>query len=715
MPDAYELSRNHRRIFDAVAEAMVGEPLGGTTAGTAERLIQGLAPADRRLLPLLLRLFEYGAPAFTARPRRFSELSLERRQACLKTWLESRIPLRRQAASALKALVMLAHYGREEAWPEVGYDGPWLGRVAVAVLPAPDLMRPTPDLTRPTSDLMHPRPHAARRARDDASPAPHNGPRSSTAAREPVSSEVPAETRDRSRVGTPAGAPDLAPGVTLGRDLRADLTLHAEVCVIGTGAGGAAALARLAELGVAVVAIEAGGHPTAVDFNQRELDMLPLLYQEAGLRATSDKAIGILQGRGVGGSTLHNTGLVYPPPSGIVQRWREEHGLQLDAPTMDRHIASAMDTLHATPIPAEQINPNNAMLQRGAEALGWDFRVALHNREECCGCGYCMLGCAYNRKYNAALTYLPRATAAGVPVLADAVARRIEGPSGTRRVVCDLLGRTGRPTGCRATIEAPVVLVAAGALDSPALLLRSRIGGDRIGRGLRLHPAALVAAVFPESVAAWRGLPQAVIIEEFATFMTTGRHGFIFIPIAGWPGLTAALVPGIGERHRAIMRDYRRLASAAVLLHDETAGRVSAARDGRPVARYWPDAEDRAELVRGIRALARLYLAAGASRVHLPFADTPPVHTERDLDDALTLGRPVPHRFSLNSVHPQGSCPLGRRRHGSAVDPYGEVWGERGVFVCDTSVFPTSVGVPPQVTTMAMARAVAEYVHAERL
>lgn len=639
-----DLSGAERRIFAAAAEAIIGEPVGDDVVDAALPFIRGLPAADRALLGLLLRMLEYGAPLRTG--RRLTRQSRDRRERYLRGWERSRLALRRQGLASLKALAALAYYGRDAAWGEVGYDGPWLGRVDVAVL----------------------------------------------------------------------AAPDLAAGVVRGRELRSDLRLRAQACVIGTGAGGAAALARLAERGIDVVAVEAGGHFTAADFTQRELDMLPRLFQGAGLRATSDKAIAILQGAGLGGSTLHNTGLVCPTPPGIAGRWRSEHGFPLEGMVLDRYLAEAMDALHAVPIPPERVNPSNEALRRGAQALGWQHRIALHNRSECCGCGYCMLGCAYNRKHNAALTFLPRAVAAGARILADARALRIEGRAGARRVVCELMDGNGQPTGRRATIEAPLVLVAAGALDTPALLRRSGLGNGRVGHGLRLHPSAVVAAVFTRNVEAWRGLPQAVLVEEFAQFLerSDGRGGFLIIAAAAWPGMTAALVPGIGAPHRALMREYPRFASAAVLVHDETAGRVDVARDGRPIARYWPGREDREELRRGVHALARLYLAAGAQRVHLPYADAPPVRTEAELDSALAQARAAPHRLSLSSVHPQGTCPLGARRHKSAVDPHGALWGERGIFVCDTSVFPTSVGVPPQVTTMAVAAATADYSVDER-
>jgi choline dehydrogenase-like flavoprotein len=660
-----------RRIFRAVVGAVVGHPVSADVGGAVQPFVSRLPATDRRLLSILLRIVEYAVPVLTGRLRRFSSLALADQQRYLRGWEQSRVALRRQGAASLRALASVAYYGRASGWAAVGYDGPWLGRVHVPVLPAPDLRAGS-------STRLKPGPT------DEVDPVakPESGPTDGV----------------------------LGSGVTLGRSIQADIRLRVQVCVIGTGAGGAAAMARLAANGLDVIGLEAGGYVTAADCTQRELDMLPLLFQDAALRATADKSIGILQGRGVGGSTLHNTGLVYGPPPAVLERWRREHGLAIGEQQAEEYVAAVLRTLRATPIPVSEINPNNAVLQRGAEALGWRYRVPLHNRAECCGCGYCIIGCAYNRKYNAALTWLPQAVADGARILADAPVLRIDGRPGARRVICQLRHEDGRPTGRRATIEASIVMVAAGALDTPALLQRSGLGNRHVGRGLRLHPSALVGGVFPEPIRGWRGLPQSVVVEEFAGFREGHRGGFLVIALAGPPGLGAMLVPHIGAAHRAVMDDYPHLASAVVLLHDEGAGSVTVSRDGRPVVRYWPDEHDRRGLLDGIRALGGLYFAAGARRVWLPFPGSPPVQTEAELDHAMGRVDPLPHRLLLNSVHPQGSCPLGSVRDRSACDPMGELWGEPGVFVCDASLFPTSVGVPPQVTVMALATAVADHV-----
>jgi len=477
----------------------------------------------------------------------------------------------------------------------------------------------------------------------------------------------------------------------------AALPSTAKVCIIGLGAGGCAAAAALAEAGLDVVALEAGAPIHSGQYTQRELDMLALLYEDAGLRSSSDGAVSILQGHGLGGSTLHNTGLVVPPPAAILERWRQEAGFE--SAMLSTHIEPVIRALKAVRVTEDRINRNNRLIRAGAEKLGWKHHVAMHNRVECSGCGYCMLGCAYNRKMNAAFAFLPAATAAGARVVPEARVAKIERQHG-RYVVCLEDGRR---------LECECIVLAAGAIETPALLLRSGLGGDRVGRGLRLHPAALVFAAFEERVEAWRGVPQAVLVEEHANFLNDGRGGFLLMPNAATqPALVAASMNSIGGEHLRRMRKYENLASMAVLLHDENGGRVRA-RGRRAQIDYQVRSDDAACLERGIEAGARLFLAAGAREVYLPFLHAA-VRNESELADAMRQHRVAPHRVVLTAVHPQSSCAVDASERSGAVRPDGRLWREKGIYVADASLFPASVGVPPQVTIMAAARLIADFV-----
>lgn len=639
------LSPAERQSALALLDALVPHGAGGLpdprAAGALEafeRLVAGLPSPDRWLFRGLLR-------AFGVAPRLFLDGQ------------GSRLRPRRLAAAALRSLACLAYYTRPATWPATGYDGPFLGRVAVDVLPVAD---------------------------------------------EPVP--------------TPGGR--IAPGtVARGRDIDRDARVRADVVVVGTGAGGAAAAATLAEAGLDVLVLEAGPALGARDFTQREEEMLPLLFAERGLRSAGDGAIPVLQGRGLGGSTLHNTGLVWRAPPGILDRWRREHGLDAPDRELDSLFAEVEATLRATPIRQDEVNANNAAVRRGAEALGLRFRVPHHARVDCCGCGYCMIGCAYNRKQSALTTWLPRALRAGARVVAEAAAFALDPDRPRKRVLARLAGRDGRPGRRLLVAEAPIVVVAAGAIDTAALLLRSGLRGESglVGRTLRLHPSPAVGAVFDDPVDGYRGVPHSVIVDGTAPFLETGRDGYLVLPVAAPPGLGSTLLPGAGPRHAEYMRRYRHLAAAVALVHDETCGRV---RPGildaaRPRIDYWPDRHDLAAIRDAVRRIAELYLAAGAREVLLPFFGAPPVRA-RDglagLDAALAAARFEPFTLSLSSVHPQGTCPLGADRRRSVVSPVGEMHGHRGLFVADASVFPTSIGVPPQVTTMALAVRTARHI-----
>jgi choline dehydrogenase-like flavoprotein len=474
------------------------------------------------------------------------------------------------------------------------------------------------------------------------------------------------------------------------------LELRARTCVIGSGAGGAVAAAELAAGGVDALLLEEGPHHDPAAFDQREATMMDRLYMEGGQRLTADQAIAIVQGRGLGGSTVHNTALCVPPPRAILERWARLGALPEPLPRIEAVAAEILARAGAAPPDPASVNRNNRLLEDGARRLGLRSEVPLHNRASCSGCGYCILGCAYNRKRHVVFSHLEPAVAVGLRIATGARVDRIRrSASGFR------LHGPGFVADC------DTVVVAASALGTPALLLRSGLGERRlIGRSLRIHPFAPVAAVFDEPVEAWRGIPQSLLVTADARFLDGGEGGWILMAAAAGPAATAAFIPGCGPEVTEGMKRYARLAVAGVLLHDEGAGTVRARRDGLPSVRYWPSEPDRRGLMAGIDRLARLWFAAGARRVLLPFGRLPAVGAPEHLRvlDRIRFRR---HDVVLNSVHPQGSVPMGGdpRRH--AVTPEGGLRGARGVYVADASIFPTSVGVPPQITIMTLATLIA--------
>ena len=491
-----------------------------------------------------------------------------------------------------------------------------------------------------------------------------------------------------------------------------DLRTRADVCVIGSGAGGAVAAAELAAAGRDVVVLEQGEHWTSRDFTQREDEMLPRLFEEAGMRQTVDGNITILQGRSVGGSTVHNLCYAFRTPPAILRMWREEHALpELTDTSLLASFERVETNLRVKPIREDEVNSLNRLLRSGAQKLGYSGFVTQHNREGCVKSGYCLLGCSYDAKQSMLVTYVPRASEAGARVYANARAERIEAPpSGPRRVFGNVVDHAGRTCGS-IEVEARVVVLAAGAVASPDLLLRSGLGGPEVGRHLHLHPSVMVAGYWPEPIHAYRGIPQSYYIDEFIDLEREPHTGYVLMPIAGFPVLAAVNTPGFGRDHFRQMRDFAKLGGLLVLLHDRSEGSVRSGRSlGKPEIRYTLDAADRALLASGLHHCAEVLFAAGAQRVVVPFQPEPLV-----LERGADLGQIAHHEvregtLPIASTHPQSTCRMGGDPATSVVNAFGELHGVRGVFVADMSVFPTSLGAPPQITTAALADRTAHHI-----
>jgi choline dehydrogenase-like flavoprotein len=360
--------------------------------------------------------------------------------------------------------------------------------------------------------------------------------------------------------------------------------------------------------------------------------------------------------------------------------------------------------LSVAPIPEDAVNRNNDALRRGAAALGWRGAVLSQNRVGCVRSGFCELGCAYDAKQNALKVVIPQALAAGATVYADVEARRIL-LEGGRAAGVEALARDadGSERG-RVRIRAKVVVLAGSAVGSAALALRSGLPDpfSRLGRNLRMHPGGVVAGRFDEAIEGWHGIPQSYECTEHLSFEEGSDRRVWIVPAFAHPIGTAATLPGFGAEHMRAMRSFGHLAVLTAMVHDEHAGQILVDGDGEPVLRYVLGESDRAQLGKGLVACARLLFAAGAREVTIPAI--PPVRLTRPGElDALDLGFVRPHGLPLSAVHPMGTLPMGSDPRRSVVDSTGEHHQVKGLFVADGSLFPTSLGGPPQISIYAFA------------
>jgi choline dehydrogenase-like flavoprotein len=465
---------------------------------------------------------------------------------------------------------------------------------------------------------------------------------------------------------------------------REPRTIEADVCVIGAGAGGAVAAAELAEGGMRVVVLEQGPRHDADRFSARPLEMLARLYRDGGQTTTLGTPPLLLPlGRGLGGTTLVNSGTCFRTPPAVLERWRGEFGLEAlaDEAALDPCFARVEAALSIAEVTPELAGGNAAVARRGAEALGWSHGYLRRNARGCVGSGVCAFGCPTSAKQHVGITYVPRAEAAGAQVIAGADVRRVLVEHGAARGVEARLAGGGR-----LEVRAPTVIVAAGTIHTPLLLARSGLGraSGQLGRNLALHPATGAFALMDELVDMARGVPQSFYVDEFAS------EGIMFEGVAGPPSYVAMSLPLSGRRHADAMASYRKLAMFGLMVSDRSRGSVRSL-GGRPVIRYDLGEEDLARFRSGLARMRELFRAAGAREVYLP------------LPHGVAPERARARDLKLMAFHPLGTARADARPAHGVVDGELRLHGVRGVHVADGSVVPSSLGVNPQLTIMALA------------
>lgn len=466
---------------------------------------------------------------------------------------------------------------------------------------------------------------------------------------------------------------------------RAPRRLEADVCVVGAGAGGAVVAAELAENGVRVALLEQGPRHDPDRFSARPLEMLARLYRDGGQGMTvGSPPILLPLGRGIGGTTLVNSGTCFRTPPAVLARWRAEFGLEaLTEDALEPAFARVERSLSVAEVAPELAGRNAAVARRGAQRLGWSHGYLRRNARGCVGSGVCAFGCPTSAKQHVGITYVPRAQAAGARIVTGADVRRVLVERGEARgVEARILGADGGWL----EVRAPRVVVAAGTIHTPLLLARSGLGGasGQLGRNLALHPATAAFALMDEVVDMAKGVPQSFYVDEFAD------EGIILEGVAGPPSYAAMALPLTGDRHAAAMARYRNLAQFGLMVSDASRGSVRSLA-GRPVIRYDLAPADVERFRVGLRRLRELFEAAGAREVYLPL----PPGVEPERARACDL--------KLMAFHPLGTARADARPTHGVVDGDLQVHGVRGVYVADGSVVPSSLGVNPQLTIMALA------------
>ncbi len=487
--------------------------------------------------------------------------------------------------------------------------------------------------------------------------------------------------------------------------------LEADAVIVGSGAGGAVIAARLAEAGLKVIVLEAGEYFNESDFDQTELGGFQRLYWRGGPTPTADFNVSIQAGACLGGGTVINWTNCLRPKPWVRDEWAAGHGLaDLTDPSFDAHVDSVWQRLGVND-QCSELNPAQESMIRGADHLGWSWETVDRNWDpdlhDPVVAGLMGWGDQSGAKQSTLKTYLQDAVDSGAEVVVGCFAERI-------------LTEDGRASGVQArigdasiTVTAAQVIVAAGSLESPGLLLRSGLGGPATGMHLRLHPCTLVFGDYGEDQRAWWGAPHAGIIDEFDTGLDDDGYGFLIEGTQYTTGLAASAIPFTSAvEHKASFLEFKNMAASIGLIRDYGSGQVTLDEAGNATPLYsMSEARDIATTRRAMAAQVNLHVAGGARRIQVLAEGLPTWRVGDDIGEFISRTARIPLRAGgarLFSAHQMGSCRMGEDPATSVADPRGELHDTPGVWIGDGSAFPTASGTNPMITIMSLASRTAD-------
>lgn len=507
------------------------------------------------------------------------------------------------------------------------------------------------------------------------------------------------------RFETPAYPPPIRP-----LEIHAPTTLTADVLVIGSGAGGGVIAGELSAAGADVIVVEKGDYFTERDFDGHELTANDRLFENSGALTTADRSMLVLAGKTLGGGTTINWSASLRTPDEVLDEWMRVYGFSgANTPAFARSLDAVMVRTNVNTTYAAGA-AHNDRLEAGCRALGYHIAPIPRNVKGCEECGFCNFGCAFGAKQGTLKTYLQDAYDRGTRIIVRAEVERV---THSRGVVdgADVLVNHGEADAILVRIRAPIVVVAAGSLHTPAILMRSGLGNAHIGANLHLHPVTVTYGLYDEPIRGWQGAPMTRISGEFANLDGAG-YGVRIETAPLHPGIGALALPWSNARqHREVMSKLAYLGNSIILARDRYGGRIGLDRRGQPVIHYRVHPHDSAHLMRGVLEALKIHRAADATAISSPHS----IHTvwrvgedfEAFLRDVEARGLPS-NGYALFSAHQMSSARIGGSSAVGAVDPTGQTYEIRNLYAADGSVLPTASGVNPMITIMATAHYLAQ-------
>jgi choline dehydrogenase-like flavoprotein len=495
-----------------------------------------------------------------------------------------------------------------------------------------------------------------------------------------------------------------------------DIVIDVDVCVIGSGAAGAILGEKLANgggEGRSVVILEKGGYYDAEDMNQREVDMIPLLWKNGGANFTDNLRIVIAQGQCLGGSTIINDAVCFKTPQIVREQWRKM-GVNISDQQWNEALEEVWNTIHASRVKEGDLNQNNLMLKKACALKHYKSSENDRNCIDCMKCGFCHLGCHYETKQDMLITYIhsmlnkPDSKA---KVYCNCAAGKITYSNG---IVDGVEGSFIDSSGAKKfniRVNAKVVVVSTGAIASSQLLLKNRIGGGKTGKQLSLHPAPFLLGRFKDKISAYDGIPMAYTCHQFGVTNGISDGGFliesIFLPIFQF----SMGLPTFLEYHQKFMEEFTHYTMAGVMIRDESNGTITLTENGNPKVHYKLSQKDIKNISNGLKILAEMWFDVGAEQLISGHRDVTVLNRKEDIETLTQAIERNPDALQVASAHPQGGNRMGEDVEKCVVDSKCKVHGFENLYVCDASVFPTSLGVNPQITVMALATMTAKNIN----
>jgi choline dehydrogenase-like flavoprotein len=492
-----------------------------------------------------------------------------------------------------------------------------------------------------------------------------------------------------------------------------NIHLSADAVVVGSGAGGAIAAYELAKTGKKVIVLEAGRYVSAEQMTEMSAVSLGTMYADHGGQANSQGDITILQGACVGGSTVVNAALCFRTPDHFLKLWAEKYGLtNLTTEVLTPYFDKIEDNIWIRPNAEHETSSGAELIGEGLDKLGLARGVAKRNVKDCALTGFCFAGCKAERKQSMLVTYLPWAVAHGASIWADTRVEQVLAKDGVATgVTAQVVDPNTGQKKADLQVDAPIVVLAAGPIQTPILLMKSGLANSsgQVGQNFACHPSISLTALFKEEVDDFHGATHSLYMDEH-TLPHNG--GYILLNALEQPVFAAASQnPGTGKPYVSFMEKYPNSIRLITLIHDENVGEVTW-KDGVKSINYTVDDHDFEAMKGGLKTNARILFAAGADSVLIPTAKSKEITRVEDVDAVIDSLKNEKSQYPYVSFHPQGTCRMGADPATTVVSPSGETHDVKNLYVADASLLPTSIGYNPSETVYALSNYISDQINA---